>query len=119
MMSDAGHAGGMADGDSGHMDNEENSPVADDARRIEVAATSFAFDPEDLEVDTGEDIAVVLTSDDVEHDFTIDELDAHVVAGADESAEGGFTATEPGRYTFYCSVAGHREAGMEGTLTVS
>lgn len=45
--------------------------------------------------------------------------------GSDEliEADGGATATGvvnlfTGEFVFYCSVPGHREAGMEGTLTV-
>jgi uncharacterized cupredoxin-like copper-binding protein len=58
------------------------------------------------------------TATEVEHDFTVDGLHSHVSADAGETAEGGLRADEPGSYTYYCSVAGHREAGMEGTLIV-
>ena len=108
--------GGM---DDGMMDgHDESTPVAEGARRIEVAATSFEFDPDEITVTAGEDIAIVLTSDDLLHDFTIDDIDVHVAADRDETAEGGLRADEPGEYTFYCTVEGHREAGMEGTLVV-
>jgi cytochrome c oxidase subunit 2 len=108
--------GGM--GHDGTMGHDETSPVADGARRIEVTARSFEFDPDEITVTAGEDVAIVLTSEDILHDFTVDELDAHVSADADETDEGGLRADEPGRYTYYCTVTGHREAGMEGTLVV-
>lgn len=101
---------------SGHGDA---SPVAEGAREIEVTARSFEFEPDEITVTAGEDIAIVLTSEDLLHDFTIDELDVHVAADPDdEPAAGGLRADEPGEYTFYCRVAGHRAAGMEGTLVV-
>lgn len=94
------------------------SRVADGARHVPVGARSFEFEPADITVRAGEDIAIVLSSEDSLHDFTIDELDAHVAAEPGATSIGGLRAEGPGRFTFYCSVAGHREAGMEGTLVV-
>ena len=37
---------------------------------------------------------------------------------ADSKTTGTTAPLKPGKYTFYCSVPGHREAGMEGDLTV-
>ncbi len=57
----------------------------------------------------------------VEHNVTI--AQGSKVLGATPTFAGGkksVTVTlAPGTYTFYCSVPGHRQAGMEGTLTVS
>lgn len=104
-----------ADGGSAHA---ESSPVAPGARHLEVSARSFAFGPSEITAKADEDLAIVLSSVDSEHDFTIDELGAHVAAEAGSTAIGGFRAITPGRYAFYCSVAGHRQAGMEGVLVV-
>jgi len=103
---------------SGGAGHEGASPPAEGARHVQVTARSLAFDPDEITVDAGEDIAIVLTSADSLHDFTIDEFDGHVGAEAGETSTGGFRADKPGRYTYYCSVPGHREAGMEGVLVV-
>jgi plastocyanin len=55
------------------------------------------------------------------HNVTV-ESTSHTVVGATPTFQGGsktLTLTlKPGTYKFYCSVPGHRMAGMEGTLTV-
>jgi uncharacterized cupredoxin-like copper-binding protein/mono/diheme cytochrome c family protein len=56
------------------------------------------------------------------HNMTIQQGTNGSVVGATPTFSGAtkkLTVTlKPGKYTFYCSVPGHRQAGMQGTLTV-
>jgi plastocyanin len=57
------------------------------------------------------------------HNFTLQKGTSGAVVGATPTFQGGSkTLTvnlQPGTYTFFCSVPGHRQGGMVGTLTVS
>ncbi len=93
------------------------------ATTLELAADSggaLAFDKTSLEAPAGE-VSIVLTNDSpVPHNVAIE---GNGVDAQGEVFSGGTRTTtatlEPGTYTFYCGVPGHRQAGMEGTLTVS
>lgn len=55
------------------------------------------------------------------HDVTIEDSSGKEVGKTELIGEGETSTTvnlKPGTYTYFCSVPGHREAGMEGTLTV-
>ena len=51
---------------------------------------------------------------DIPHDATL-----HVHTLSDQQLTVTFTPTESGTYEFYCTISGHREAGMVGTLVVA
>lgn len=101
------------------------------------------FDPSEIAVISGEPIVLRVDNSDsaMLHDFSIEKIAVTGVAMSGESdnghdmdamdfdlhlaLDGGstgtltFTPTESGEYVFFCSVSGHKEAGMEGKLRVS
>jgi plastocyanin len=93
------------------------------------AAVAFEADPEgglSYTSDTATAKAGKVTVDftnpqPVTHDVAIEDSSGATVGKTELIAEGSNSAVvplKPGEYKFYCSVPGHREAGMEGTLTV-
>jgi plastocyanin len=100
---------------------DDTGGSADVEPDIEVLGTdALKYEPTELEAEAGE-IAIQLTSEpSVEHNVVIEETgDTVVVEAAAGETNVGTIELDAGDYTFYCSIPGHRQAGMEGTLTVS
>ena len=78
------------------------------------------FDRIEVRTRVGDTVALRLENrDGFAHSFDIDELDVHAPMPGSQSALALFRPTQPGSYTFYCGVPGHRAAGMVGTLSIS
>jgi uncharacterized cupredoxin-like copper-binding protein len=81
----------------------------------------LSFSSKQLSAKAGKVTITLTNAAQLEHNVTI--AQGSTVLGATPTFTGGsrsLTLTlKPGTYTFYCSVPGHRQAGMEGTLSVS
>jgi plastocyanin len=118
---------GDDDDDSGDSAATTSSTTAADSGGGEtsVAMTEYEFDPDDLSVASGDTID--LTNDgQIPHNMTIVEGEptggGAEIAASDDIA-GGDTGTlsvdaEPGEYGFLCTIPGHAEDGMVGTIKV-
>lgn len=82
--------------------------------------TQIAFDTTTLTSKPGKVTIDFDNPSALEHDVAI-EQDGKQIAVSETIAKGKTSVTadlEPGTYTFLCTIPGHAEAGMEGTLTV-
>jgi len=80
----------------------------------------LAYDRKQLSVDHGKVTVRLVNRSQTPHNVTIAK-GSRVLAGT-RTIEGATTSTTvdlpPGAYVFFCSVDAHRQAGMQGTLTV-
>jgi len=110
---------------------------------ITLEASAMHYQPDTIEVVAGQPVKLTFQNNDaVEHDFSIMEIpmmamgataepmaghdmgnmttdpQLHMAADMNSTNSVEFTPTKPGTYEFFCTVAGHKEAGMVGTLVV-
>jgi len=115
-------------------------------QEVVVTAQGMTYAPALIEVTAGTPVDLTLVNQDaLEHDLSVLEIPVeslseanpmslehqmemgevamepvlHVAAEAGATNQLRFTPTSPGRYEFYCTVPGHKQAGMLGILVVN
>lgn len=99
---------------------EASAGGASTTLNVEASETALAFNTTSLTAKAGKVTIDFKNPSAIPHNVVI-EQNGKELAGFEPIASGEESETaelKPGTYTFYCSVPGHREAGMEGTLTV-
>lgn len=121
-------------------------PPANTLKEITIVATDIAYDLNRIEAVAGQPLKVTLQNEGVlEHDFSIMEIphtgeviadeapvsaehdmsnmemepEVHVSSPVEASESVQFTPSQVGQYEYFCTVEGHKEAGMVGTLVVT
>ena len=103
----AGGGGAAGGGSTVNISTPGGSTLAYDQKSVSAKAGSVTINFDNKEA--------------LQHDVAVADSSGKVLGQTDLVSSGTANATvnlQPGTYTFYCTVPGHRDAGMEGTLTV-
>ncbi len=121
---ESGESGAEAEPESASEAEPESASeaAAGAASTLKLAAspTSIAFETTSLTAEAGKVTIDFNNPAPIEHDVAIEKEGKEIaVSELITEAETSVSAElEPGTYTFLCTVPGHAEAGMDGTLTV-
>jgi plastocyanin len=88
--------------------------------QLSASPTKIAFDTTKLSAQAGKVTIDFTNPSALEHDVAI-EQNGKQIAISETIAEGKTSVSadlEPGTYAYLCTIPGHAEAGMEGTLTI-
>lgn len=95
------------------------APATGASQSVELDAQDISWSKKEITVKPGDKI-VVKNVGALQHDFSVDAL--KIADPIDSGASVTVTIpadAKPGTYEYYCSVPGHKEAGMVGKLTIA
>lgn len=119
-MTSWGGSGWMGDHMRWGGSTSSTTEVVEGARQVDVEAGELWFDPATLELTVDEPVNLrLVNSGDTFHDLTVPAADVVLAAESGEATVGSVEFSEAGRYEFYCSVPGHAQGGMRGTIVVT
>ena len=98
-----------------------SSEPAAAAQSFDVSLSEFAIEPGEFTAAAGAPLTFeIANTGQAEHDFTIDTgPQSETVPAGGETTLQVDTGLAAGEYRVFCSLPGHADAGMEGTLTVA
>jgi plastocyanin len=107
-------------GGGGGGESSYKQPKGPAQKTLDIKGGNFFFDPKNSDAPAGVD-AIKLESEGGQHTLV---FDGGKVPGFKLQASSGKSDElkvdlKPGKYTIFCDLPGHREAGMEGTITVT
>jgi plastocyanin len=116
-------AGEAAEEGAEEVEKEAEGGTAD-AATFDVEADpsgALAYTTDEAESEAGKVTVNFTNSSPVPHDVRIEDSGGKDIGGTEVLSEGNESTKvdlKAGEYTYFCSVPGHRQGGMEGTLTV-
>lgn len=119
-MALAACSGGGTDDTTDGTDGTNGTAAAGAATFVGNDALQWSDAPDTAELTDGTLEVTIECDGAVPHNIIFEGVDDDAViaeCSGNDTGTGTLTA-EPGTYTYYCSIPGHREAGMEGTLIV-
>lgn len=119
---------GMSKNSNGNNENasstslSENSSTSVKVADFRVDLGALYYTPAEIKVKAGTTFTIQLVGTEGVHDFAIDELNVKsrmLFAGEEQIISITIPADASGKtYQFYCTIEGHRDAGMSGNIVV-
>jgi plastocyanin len=103
----SGQTGGSSSSTSG-------SSTSSGVKEFTIHGYAYGYSPSTIEVNKGDVVKITFISDDILHNLSIEGYNI----ATNSVANGQSTTNMAGTFVYYCSIPGHKDAGMVGTLIV-